>query len=452
MKLPLTFFVNLMALIAVCAGSPAISHAQDEGKSKAPEDPIATTTSDPSISLEELGFLIKPMTAEETKGEVDGWLELVREKAGEVAEEQAAVRRMTEQQETSREASPEAPADEAQTTKAKEETLEEVNTLRQAELDLLDRLDVVLDSLESKGGDVESIRKYAEVQRGVQVDTSDWQAIWIAAKGWFLSDDGGKVWVWRLLAFALILFTTRIIAGIVSSIVKRILDRTSHLSQLAESLVRKSVRNVIYAIGFLVALASLGIDIGPLLAAVGATGFIIGFALQGTLSNFASGLMILLNRPFDVGDVVTAGGVTGTVSEMNLVSTTFSTFDNQKIIVPNNEIWDNVITNVTARDTRRVDLQFGVGYDDDLSRVEAILNDAVKDHPLVLDDPEPVIKLNELADSSVNFICRPWAKTTDYWAVYWDLTKTIKQRFDESGISIPYPQQDIHVRADLVQS
>jgi small conductance mechanosensitive channel len=232
----------------------------------------------------------------------------------------------------------------------------------------------------------------------------------------------------------------------VSRIVHRWLDRTSHLSQLAETLIARSVRRVIYLLGILFALTTLGIDIGPLLAAVGATGFIVGFALQGTLSNFASGLMILVNRPFDVGDVVEAGGVTGTIAEMNLVSTTFKSFDNQKIIVPNNEIWDKVITNVTASSTRRVDLVFGCGYEDDVDRVEQVMSEVVHGHPLVLKEPEPTIKLNELGDSSVNFIVRPWANTADYWTVYWDLTRTIKKRFDEEGFSIPYPQHEVHVK------
>jgi small conductance mechanosensitive channel len=155
--------------------------------------------------------------------------------------------------------------------------------------------------------------------------------------------------------------------------------------------------------------------------------------------------MILLYRPFDVGDVVDAGGVSGKVSHMSLVNTTFMTFDNQSLVVPNNNIWGAVITNVTAQRTRRVDLVFGISYGDDIEKAERVLHEIVESYDAVLDDPEPMIKLHELADSSVNFIVRPWVKTDDYWDTYWDLTKAVKQRFDKEGISIPFPQRDVHI-------
>jgi small conductance mechanosensitive channel len=155
--------------------------------------------------------------------------------------------------------------------------------------------------------------------------------------------------------------------------------------------------------------------------------------------------MILFYRPFDVGDYVEAGGVTGKVSHMSLVNTTFMTLDNQRLIVPNNMIWQTVITNVTAQHVRRVDLMFGVSYSDDLDKVEQLLHDIVAEHEAVLSEPEPMIKLHELADSSVNFIVRPWVKTEDYWDTYWAITKAVKKRFDAEGISIPFPQRDVHV-------
>jgi small conductance mechanosensitive channel len=198
-------------------------------------------------------------------------------------------------------------------------------------------------------------------------------------------------------------------------------------------------------IGFVVALSALEVNIAPLLAAIGAAGFVIGLALQGTLSNFASGLLILFYRPFDVGDVIDAGGVSGIVDSVSLVSTHIRTFDNKMMIVPNNDIWGGTITNATASETRRVDMVFGIGYDDDVDIAKGILERIVNEHPLVLDDPAPVIQLNELGDSSVNFICRPWAKNSDYWKVYWDITRSVKQEFDRTGISIPFPQRDVHL-------
>ena len=252
--------------------------------------------------------------------------------------------------------------------------------------------------------------------------------------------------LFRLLLVAFILFVFVQLAKVVQKLVNRGLDSTRiHISHLLRRMIVSIVRNLIIVFGILIAISQLGISLGPLLAGLGIMGFIIGFALQDTLSNFASGLMILMYRPFDVGDVVEAGGVSGKVSHMSLVNTTFMTFDNQSMVVPNNIIWSSVITNVTAQPTRRVDLKVGISYQDDIEKVEAILRDIVSEHEAVLDDPEPTIRLHELGESSLNFIVRPWVKTGDYWDTYWELTKAIKLRFDKEGISIPYPQRDVHV-------
>ncbi len=156
-------------------------------------------------------------------------------------------------------------------------------------------------------------------------------------------------------------------------------------------------------------------------------------------------MMILIYRPFDVGDLVEAGGVSGKVSHMSLVNTTFMTLDNQRLVVPNNMIWQSVITNVTAQRSRRIDLVFGVSYSDDLDKVQSILQEIVDANEAVLESPEPVVRMHELADSSVNFIVRPWVKTDHYWDTYWEIMKTVKQRFDAEGISIPFPQRDVHM-------
>ena len=198
-------------------------------------------------------------------------------------------------------------------------------------------------------------------------------------------------------------------------------------------------------IGLIWALSALEFSVAPLLAIVGAAGIVIAFAMQDSLSNFAAGFMILFFRPFDINDSVDAGGVQGTVRSMNLVSTTIRTFDNKLMIVPNSKIWNEVITNATGVTQRRVDMVFGIGYDDDIDRAQSILEEIVTSHPLVLKIPEPNIKLNELADSSINFICRPWVLTSDYWEVYWDVTKDVKKCFDKADIGIPYPQQDVHL-------
>ena len=192
-------------------------------------------------------------------------------------------------------------------------------------------------------------------------------------------------------------------------------------------------------------LSQMGIELGPVLAGLGIAGFIVGFALQDSLANFASGMMILLNRPFDVGDLVEVGGAFGRVNHMSLVNTTILTLDHQTLIVPNNMIWGGVIKNMTAQQIRRVDMVFGISYEDKIPKAENILNTILKEHASVLADPEPMVRVHELGDSSVNFVVRPWVKTDDYWDVWWDVTRAVKLRFDEEGVTIPFPQRTVHL-------
>ena len=327
----------------------------------------------------------------------------------------------------------------------RQELLSDIPTLQDERKALSDRLEIVLYSLEQKGGDVTEYRQYAAAVSGLEVDTSDLGATWTALVGWLQSREGGQRWLWNVAKFVFILLLTYFVAKIVAGLVNWLQGRRLRLTELAKRLISGTIKNVVFLIGFAIALTALEVDITPVLAAIGATGLVVGLALQGTLSNFASGLMILINRPFDVGNVVTAAGVTGTIHRMNLVSTTFRTFDNQTIHVPNNEIWNGVITNITANKTRRVDLEFGIGYDDDFEQAERIIREVAESHPLVLADPAAVIVTHELADSSVNIVCRPWANTTDWWQVRTEITREVKRRFDREGISIPYPQRDVHV-------
>jgi len=158
--------------------------------------------------------------------------------------------------------------------------------------------------------------------------------------------------------------------------------------------------------------------------------------------------MIMINKPFDVGDLVDTNGVVGEVEAVSIVSTTVRTLDNQVVILPNSQVWGSIITNVTVSPVRRIDMVFGIGYQDDIGTATTVLEGLVRDHPLVLEDPEPRIAVHELADSSVNFICRPWTKTDDYWTVYWDLTRAVKEGFDAAGVSIPFPQSDVHLYSE----
>lgn len=229
-------------------------------------------------------------------------------------------------------------------------------------------------------------------------------------------------------------------------VIKVVRAPQSHLSTLVQNFIISISAKLIMLIGILVALSQIGFNLGPLFTGLGVAGIVIGFALQDTLSNFAAGMMILIYRPFDVEDIVEAGGVDGMVSHMSLVNTTIRTFDNQIFIVPNSCIWGNTIKNITAEKQRRVDMVFSIGYGDDIDQAEQLLIQILHEHPRVLRSPAPIVKVMTLNHSSVDFVVRPWVKTAHYWDVYWDITKTVKQRFDQSGITIPFPQQEVHIR------
>ncbi len=193
------------------------------------------------------------------------------------------------------------------------------------------------------------------------------------------------------------------------------------------------------------ALGQLGIQTTSLVAIIGAAGLAIGLALQGSLANFASGVMIIAFRPFKVGDFIEAAGVSGIVEGIQIFSTQMRSGDNKTIIIPNSSITGGTITNYSTKDTRRIDLIFGISYDDDIKKAKELLNEIINADDRILDDPAPVIAVAELADSSVNFVARPWVKSEDYWATRFELIETVKLRFDEENITIPYPQQDVHM-------
>jgi len=263
---------------------------------------------------------------------------------------------------------------------------------------------------------------------------------------WSVLIESGPGLFFKIILFFVIVFAFYKLADLLQRLTDTGLAKSEvELSLLLRRMVISIVRNTTIVIGVLIALSQVGISLGPLLAGLGVVGFVVGFALQDTLSNFAAGLLILVYRPFDVDDFIEAGGVSGMVSNMSLVNTTILTFDNQTIVVPNNKIWGDVIRNVTAQEIRRIDLTFGIGYSDDIPKTEKLLQEIVSSHETVLDEPETMIRLHELADSSVNFIVRPWVNKDDYWETYWSITRAVKLRFDEEGISIPFPQRDVHL-------
>lgn len=219
-------------------------------------------------------------------------------------------------------------------------------------------------------------------------------------------------------------------------------------SGMDETLIRFLDKLLYYILLVAIILAAadqVGIKTTSFLAILGAAGLAIGLALKDSLSNFASGVMLILFHPFRVGDAVTAGGVTGSVERIDIFNTIINTPDNQKIIVPNSKITADIITNINANTTRRIDLVIGISYDDDVEMAKSILRELVESDSRILPDPAPKIALAEFADSSINIIVRPWVNTSEYWDVRFDLMDRIKQEFDEKNITIPYPQRDVHM-------
>lgn len=205
------------------------------------------------------------------------------------------------------------------------------------------------------------------------------------------------------------------------------------------------VENVLKVLVFLAAIGMMGVETTSFIAILGAAGLAVGLALQGSLSNFAGGVLIILFKPFKVGDYILAQGHEGTVDSIQIFCTILHSKDNQKIIIPNGDLSNGSVINYTAEKTRRVDWVFGIGYDDDIKKTKEVLSKLLKAEKRILDKPKSFIGIVELADSSVNFAVRGWVKTDDYWGVFFDMNENVKLAFDKEGISIPYPQQDVHM-------
>lgn len=202
---------------------------------------------------------------------------------------------------------------------------------------------------------------------------------------------------------------------------------------------------VLYVLLFISVAATMGVEMTAFIAALGSIGIALGLALQGSLSNVAGGVLILFYKPFKVGDYIEGNGVSGTVQEIQMIYTIVTTVDNKKITVPNGDLANNNMTNYSAEDTRRVDLTFGVSYEDDLDHVREVISKVLKEEERIFQEPEPVIKVTELADSSVNFIVKAWSKRSDYLNTKYDLQENMKKAFDKENISMPFPQMDVHI-------
>ncbi len=256
--------------------------------------------------------------------------------------------------------------------------------------------------------------------------------------------DHGIDFLIKLAGAVAIFVIGRWVAKILVGLLGKALQR-GKADQMLVGFLCKMAYTMLVVVVTIAALEQLGVNTTSFAAVIAAAGLAVGFALQGSLSNFASGVMIMIFRPFKIGDFVEAGGVSGVIVEIEIFSTIIKTGDNKKIIVPNGSITGGSIVNYSAHDTRRVDMVFGIGYDDDIKKAKDLLAKILSEDSRILKDPAPLIAVSELADSSVNFVARPWVKTADYWGVMFDVTEKVKLEFDKANISIPYPQQDVHM-------
>lgn len=411
--------------------APARTVSLDTAVAADDETPqLSSAVLSPEIGRRELEIRLVPLTKMELAALSAEWLSFVKEKAEEVMEAQIAI------------ASSEG-------TDA-EQAREGLARLTEERRRLVDTSILVLDGWETKGAPEEEIaeaRSYLDAVIDQTILVSDIQTLLSAIASWLADEEGGIALAKKIVIILFSFYGLILAAKIIRLFVRRHVVKLPKVSVLLQTFLAEFAYWVVLAVGLLAVLSLLGVESMPLLAAFGGASVIIGLALQDTLGNFANGLMIMMNRPFDEGDYVDIGGTSGTVKSVSIVATTITTPDNQVIVIPNKQAWGNVIINRTATDTRRVDLVFSIGYDDDIQHAVQVLKEAVAEHPLTLDDPEPTIAVASLAESSVDILCGPWTKTSDYLMVYRELTADVKARFDAAGITIPYPQRDLHIHA-----
>jgi len=435
-RLPL-FSVTLMFSLLVLA-IPVAGQAQtaetDETAREATDPPTyPSRLDDPDIGLDEFRLRLLPLTSDELEPLAEAWRDRAKDATQAVVEQMVEIRDVG--------------------SDATEEQKQARSTLVEQRKAIFDRYAAVVSSLEAKGGAPDLVSQLRTYQKAITVEEKanlTPAEIMDHTLDWMLSPEGGIQFALRVAVVVGSFLGLLVVARIVRRWARRVFERVPTLSKLLQGFLAMVVYWITLAIGLMVVLAALGVNITPLFALVGGASFIIAFAMQETLGNLAAGLMIMINRPFDEGDYVTIGGKGGTVRKVSVVATTIATPDNQVIIIPNSKVWGDVITNVTASDTRRVDMVFGIGYEDSIEKAQQVLERVVSEHPKVLSDPEPLIRVNELGESSVNFIVRPWVKAEDYWDVYWDLTAKVKEVFDANGLTIPFPQTEMRIKGDAI--
>lgn len=415
------FAVTLHPAIAQTSASPPADAGVSESITAIGE------AKDPNTSLAKIAIVVVALTAPELSDVADFWQKQLRGQLEETMRINLEIERAG-----------------LEMTGLRDELAEK--TVRTKEIS--DIYGQVLTAWELKGGSQEDIKPHKDYLNASQWEFArklDFATLIGLALAWIISWNGGLWFLSRIFGFLLAVWAMLFIARLITRIANRGLKSIESISKLLTDFILKAVYWATFAVGIIFALGFFGVNITPALAIFGGVSFILGFALQETLGNLASGIMLMVYKPFDLEDYVLVGGKTGYVDHMSVVSTRIRTLDNQFITVPNSKIWGDIITNFTASRLRRVDLVFGIRYSDDTELAIKELHELITKHPKCLKEPEAQVFVGELGDNSVNIFCRPWVNPDDYLSVSWDLTGQAKQRFDEVGISIPFPQRDIHI-------
>ena len=297
----------------------------------------------------------------------------------------------------------------------------------------------------STGAVVAVQKQVAEVTQVLSAEVDSGREIVTVVLRWF-AENGLSFLVNFLVSLLLLLLGSHAIR-LLTKATHKALHKTGRVNALLQNFVCSVVNKTAWVLLLMIVIQRLGVNIAPLIAGLGVTGFILGFAFQESLGNLAAGMMIAINQPFGVGDYVSVGGIEGSVRELNMMAATLATADNKKVMVPNKVIWGAPITNYTATDKRRVDLAISIAYGQDITKAKRIALDVLRAHPLVLAAPEPLVEVLALGDSAVNLVIRPWSKPSDYWTVYFTVIQSVKESFDKNGIEIPFPQLEVRMKS-----
>ncbi|WP_167620205.1 mechanosensitive ion channel family protein [Paracoccus ravus] len=408
------------------------------------DDSKPITNANLEIATEELDLLLKPLTLDQLKIEMSGWQDSLRKAVADLSAAEADLARLNAELEKDQPADAQPEGAETQLTPEQEALTEEIGGLRETRTHISDRFREVMDAYEDKGGppeDTANYRAYIKDVGGVDLDMTNLHSAWLTLKVWAEAEDGGRRLARRIVTVLLWTIGGIFVGWFLSLIVNLGLRKTRLTSKLMRHFLRRWIARIGGLIGFLIGLSWIGTNMTPILAGLGAAGFILAFALQNTISNFASGMLILFLRPFDSGDEIEAAGVAGEVERVSLFSTHLSTAENRKVIVPNNKIWEDVIVNSTGADTRRLSLEIEVDASKhSLEEAESMLRKLMEEHPDVLDDPAPSLTLSAVSGDAYTFTCWPWVRTAERDRVRWDLVSRFGRELNVvKGATKPAP-------------